>query len=383
MSGKRWTPEESEALAEMWGSKPIAKICEKLGRSRSAILDRVQRLGLGAYLDNGDYVALNQVANALYGCKNSGLAYLDWCERHGVPYHMKRVGSHSFRVIDLRDFWIWAERNRSFIDFTKLEPLILGREPAWVAEQRRHDAELNRLRRLDPWTPEEDDRLRHYIAEKRYTFAELARMMGRTEGAIERRIRTIGIEGRPLRVPAHAGKWTDADYQALADGIRRGVSYPAIAQQIGKGEKTVRSKAFQTYLTENADQIRAMLGGGKWGDGVPDPTVRVALSLTRTKTKTRRDLNALAAILRARINQLGYDPYFQRLQCQHWDDLKGCTMGATDCDSCTDFLRIRPQYCARCGGTFFERKENRFCAGCRRARQREGFRRHIRNAARE
>lgn len=339
MSGKRWTPEESEALAEMWGRKPIAKIEERLGRSRSAIINHVRRIGLGAYLDSGDYVTINQVAQALYGCRNSGLSYLDWCERHGVPFTLKRVGSHSFRVIDLRDFWSWAERNRSFIDFTKLEPLILGREPVWVAEQRRHDAELNRLRRLDPWTPEEDDRLRHYIAEQRYTLTEIARKLNRSEGAIDRRIRTIGIEGRPLRVPAHAGKWTDADYQALADGIRRGVSYPVIAQQIGKGEKTVRSKAFQTYLTENADRVRAMLGGGKWGDGAPDPSVRVALSLSRTKTQVRRDLASLVAILQARLDRLIGDQYFQKFQCRHWTELCGCALGETDCDSCADFSR--------------------------------------------
>lgn len=102
MSGKRWTPEEDEQLAEMWGHKPIAKIEERLGRPRLGIINRVRRLGLGAYLDSGDYITVNQVAKALYDCRNSGLAYLDWCERHGVPFTLKRVGSHSFRVLNLR-----------------------------------------------------------------------------------------------------------------------------------------------------------------------------------------------------------------------------------------------------------------------------------------
>ena len=69
-----------------------------------------------------------------------------------------------------------------------------------------------------------------------------------------------------------------------------------------------------------------------------------------------------------------YDPYWQRFMCMNWDDVGGCSAGCTDCDSCTEFRRIRPQYCARCGGTFYERKENRFCAPCRTARKKQAQR---------
>lgn len=58
----------------------------------------------------------------------------------------------------------------------------------------------------------------------------------------------------------------------------------------------------------------------------------------------------------------------------NWDDIGGCSAGCTDCDSCTAFRRIQPQYCARCGGTFYERKENRFCAACRIARKKQAQR---------
>ena len=69
--------------------------------------------------------------------------------------------------------------------------------------------------------------------------------------------------------------------------------------------------------------------------------------------------------LKKRMDELGYDPYWQRFMCMNWDDIGGCSAGCTDCDSCTAFRRIQPQYCARCGGTFYERKENRFCSACR------------------
>ena len=40
----------------------------------------------------------------------------------------------------------------------------------------------------------------------------------------------------------------------------------------------------------------------------------------------------------------------------------------TPCDSCTEFQRIRPQYCRMCGGEFLERKEQTYCPKCRAMR---------------
>ena len=62
----------------------------------------------------------------------------------------------------------------------------------------------------------------------------------------------------------------------------------------------------------------------------------------------------------------------------NWDDIGGCAAGYKDCDSCSEFRRIPPQYCARCGGTFYERKENRFCSACRTARKKQAQRRWCR-----
>lgn len=86
--------------------------------------------------------------------------------------------------------------------------------------------------------------------------------------------------------------------------------------------------------------------------------------------------------LNCRIRQVGYDPaledhwnqYWQRTTCLHWDDLKHCTAGCTDCDSCAEYKKIPPQYCARCGATFYERKENTFCLQCRFDRKKQAQR---------
>lgn len=42
--------------------------------------------------------------------------------------------NNTFKIIYLDEFWKWAEKNRSFLDFSKMEPLALGKEPGWVNE---------------------------------------------------------------------------------------------------------------------------------------------------------------------------------------------------------------------------------------------------------
>jgi hypothetical protein len=166
----------------------------------------------------------------------------------------------------------------------------------------------------------------------------------------------------------------------LADGIRRGDSYCRIGQLLGKSEKAIRGKVYFVYLTENADKVRSMMGDMPWGYGAPVPTVRQAVVLSRTRTETKEMLEKLAGVLYRRTLELkksDYDNYFQRAMCAQWDDLHSvCGADCEDCDSCTEFIRIQPQYCVRCGGTFFERKTNRLCAPCRAARKRQAYRKY-------
>ena len=79
----------------------------------------------------------------------------------------KKVNRCSFRVVYIEEFWEWAERYRSFIDFSKMEPLALGEEPGWVAEQRKKDFEAYAIQRKDPWGEDEDSRLKMLLSKHR------------------------------------------------------------------------------------------------------------------------------------------------------------------------------------------------------------------------
>lgn len=374
---RNWTPEEEAWLSDNWGHLTVTGICKKLNRSRNAIMVRVNRLGLPPYFDSGEYVTMHQLVLALGYRASDGYKVKSWIQNRGFPVKNKRHTEKVVRVVYLEDFWKWAEKNRSFLDFSHMEPLALGEEPDWVAQQRKKDAKAFALQRKDPWTPGDDHRLELLLKEHKYGYAELSQMLCRSAGAIQRRCQDLGLKERPVRADNHSpeSKWTEADFAALAEGIRSGDSYTVIGNAIGKSEKAIRGKVYFVYLTENADKVRAYMGDGPWGHGAPVPTVKQARHLSRTRTETVALLEQLAGVLKYRTRELkkgDYDCYFQRAMCQNWDELRSvCGAGCEDCDSCTEFIRIQPQYCVRCGGTFYERQENRICAPCRAARKKQ------------
>lgn len=368
---RNWSAAEKEYLRENWGSVSVIQISKNLNRSINAINVMKDRLGLGAFLEAGDYITLNQLMKAVVGHQFHSYHMKSWVENRGLPIHYRRVGKMRVRVVYLDEFWAWAEKNRAFLDFSKMEPLALGAEPDWVKEQRSQDFRSFYVQRKDRWTSAEDSRLIALLKLHKYGYAELSKMLHRSEGAIQRRCADLGIKERPVRKETHGADsvWTEEHFRVLADGIRNGESYAEIGRKLGKSEKAVRGKVYVEYLTESADKVRAMMGSGEWGSGAPIPTVKQARSLSSCRSDVKRDLTKLVTILRMRMNELGFDPYWQRFMCMNWDDVGGCLAGCANCDDCVEFRRIRPQYCARCGNTFYEREENRFCEKCRKARK--------------
>ena len=251
-------------------------------------------------LENGAYVTLNQLAIALTGGNFSSYCKKSWIENRGMPVHSKKVIKNTFKIVYLDEFWKWAEKNRSFLDFSKMEPLTLGKEPAWVNEQRKKDYKSNALQRKDRWTPYEDDKLRYLLKQQKYGYAEVAEILYRSEGAIQRRCMDLGIRERPVKADIGGNLWTDDMYCIITKGIKNGDSYSLIANRIGKSEKAVRGKVYNKYLTESADKVRAMIGDGQWGDNAPEPKVKQALYLSHTRGACRKSLTDLVELLKYR-----------------------------------------------------------------------------------
>lgn len=258
-NARKWTKEEEQYLAENYGQISILWIAKKLNRSESSILNKRQRLGLGAYLENGDYITLNQLIAAL-GMKNS-ISYkeISWIENRGLPIIKKKVNKCSFKVIKLDDWWKWAEKNQQFLDFSNFEKYALGAEPNWVAKKRYYDIQYKERIKNKPWTQKEDEYLKFLLNQYEYTITEISQRMNRSEGAIQRRCNDLKLRQRPIKADNHTF-WTDEEMQILKEMILQGANYENISLKLNRrGSKAIRGLIYRLYGTEVLDKVREMI----------------------------------------------------------------------------------------------------------------------------
>lgn len=383
--GRNWTAEEYAKLSEEWGMYSVDTIAKRLGRSRNAVIVKIARLGLGPCLANSHMITFNVLLKELGF--NGGY---EWNLRKftdaGLKIHTQRVKDNSFRMVDIDEFWKFAENNKHLIDFSRLAENALGVEPAWVKIKRAEDFKRNCV--VKPhnakWTETEDKELIRLLRTYRYTYPEIADRLRRSEGAIQRRVNDLGIKERPIKADNH-NLWTDEQLQTLCQMIKAGSNYESMSRVIGKSTKAIRGKVFTVYLTENLSKVSKLIGNGEWGDNRPERRIGQRLLMTiEEKAEVKEEMSKLVSLLTYRARKHFDDQdNWQRNLCQHWDKVKGCTAGETNCDTCSSFAKILPQYCVRCGSTFYERKQNGMCERCRKERKKAAFRRYMRNASKK
>jgi len=242
--GRNWTKEDESYLMESWGLISVGTIAKNLGRSINAVELKARRLGLGPFLDAGDYVTLNQLMKVMRGLSrsNSGYTYTtkQWIDK-GLLVKTKKVIRCSFKVVYLDDWWDWAEENSTLIDFSKLELLALGKEPKWVEDQRKADTEKRLQYKTTPWTKAEDKMLTDLLNSYRYTYRELSLRLRRTEGAIKRRMLDLKIKARPLKMPNH-NPWTKEETEKLIELYHKGHTPPTMANYINRSGQACSGK---------------------------------------------------------------------------------------------------------------------------------------------
>lgn len=160
-----------------------------------------------------------------------------------------------------------------------------------------------------------------------------------------------------------AQKWTPEEDQRLIAMFRRGgMTNAEMGAALGRPASGVEHRLLRLDV---------------WGTGryIGDARQKERKA-KREKFKQKALIIRLQRVLLARRNSMEFGEYWQKDMCMNWDDVLGCKAGCSNCDECTEFYRIQPQYCVRCGATFFERRENRICARCRTARKRQAQRKY-------
>lgn len=290
--GKTWTPAELDYLQDRWGAVSIPAIAKHLGRSINAVKLKAARIGLpGNPINASEYITFLALMEAL-GKKNTyGWAKERWA-RFGCPIKYKRMMHQKIAMIRVEDFWEWAEQHQDILDFSDFVEYSLGAEPDWAKAKRRRD--IRQKVKKTPWTPEEDDRLRHMLNEFRYSYDDLQRIFNRSEGAIRRRIATLGIKALPIRNP---GKWwTEAEIAELQRMKEAGDSWETIARALGRSASACRGR-YERIL--NPEYMRRYM----------------------------------------RDSKLRLRDCFQKDSCTHYTKASGCDIRGENCDTCLHYCR--------------------------------------------
>lgn len=253
--GKNWTQWEIDYLQENYGRYTLEHLCTQIDRTPSAIQNKVCRLKIGRWYKNGEYLTLNEISVAT-GIYHGTLRR--WAEIHDFPITKRRHRKDYFSLVRLDRFWIWAADHRNMVEWDKIERLALGPEPEWVQEARKAKfLEKNRSSKKVPWTSDEDEKLRWLLKKHRYTYSEIAKEIGRTHGAIKRRIGELGIKDRPI-YRENTIKYSEEEINYILKKYQAGYSFRTIADDLDRSEAGVRGKVERLgYRFENRVLVKA------------------------------------------------------------------------------------------------------------------------------
>lgn len=259
MGNRRWTDEELAFLKEHWGSIDMNKLEKRLDRTSNAIRRKASRLRLGNFLENGDYITLHYLYSILglsIGGDGSRLKY--WVNKRHLPVKTIQFGNKDIRIINIDDFWKWLENNQEMVDLSKLEPLILGKEPNWVKKKRKQDLKKNQRFKKGRYTEAEEEYLRYLLSLHKFTYEELSVLMKRPLYGLIYHIKQLKIPDRPVSREGNC-TWTEKEYNQLCDLILQNCTYPELETALNKTYASICSKLFRTFGTKSLTKIKSRL----------------------------------------------------------------------------------------------------------------------------
>lgn len=256
-----WTERELETLTENYGKRSIEWLTCNLDRSESAIKNKVARLKLGRWYHNLEEISFNQLAEAL-NVSNNTLS--NWGVNYGLPVKQRRTFDTKFKIVDLDDFWKWAERNKHMIEFDKIDKHILGAEPKWVEEARNQAFKtvhgIGKSYKKTQWSEDDDVYLKHLLEQHKYTYPEISEKLSRSHGAIKRRMHDLRIKERPIYLDNHK-KYSSDEIDFIFEMLDKGSGFSTIAKELKRSEAGVRGKIERLgYKFENRVPVKVKGG---------------------------------------------------------------------------------------------------------------------------
>lgn len=259
-SNKSWSQEEIDYLEDSWGQMSVPTIAKKLSRSENAILIKSQRLSLGNYRDSCEYISFSKLLEILGKRMSYSWVKEKWFKKD-FPKRTMKVKNKSFLCVKIDEFWDWASKNKGEVNFALLEENVLGKEPDWVKQKRKLDYVACKYKK-SKWTKYEDERLTQLLDLYKYGYREISEILQRTEGAIKRRVCTLGLKQRPLKAYNH-NKWKAHEVSKLVQMVQKGSPFEAIAEKIeGRSVLAIKGKLERLERDCQAMGISVEMMGG-------------------------------------------------------------------------------------------------------------------------
>ncbi|MGF9891106.1 hypothetical protein ABEX78_20830 [Priestia megaterium] len=190
----KWTTEEENILLENYGEIPVYKIEKKLGRKK--IQRKIEKEGLGYTTEYAGLITAHKLSKILNVDSHT---VLNWIRTQELP-HKRKVLKYKKEhfIINIPDFWVWAEQNKHLVPFHKIERKVLVPEPSWLEEEIKNNILNTPLRQRKLWSKEEDNLLCYFKYQLCLHNREIAKRMNRTPVSIRRRLDKFTQERKQL-----------------------------------------------------------------------------------------------------------------------------------------------------------------------------------------
>ena len=183
----KWTAKEEDILLENYGEIPVYKIEKKLGRKK--IARKIEKEGLGSVTEYAGLITAHKLSKILNVDSHT---VLKWIRTKGLPHKRKILKyKKEHLIINIPDFWLWAEQNKHLVPFHKIERRILIPEPSWLEEEIKNCAQNIPQRQKIKWSKEEDNQLLYLKYRLLLSNNEVAERLHRTTIAIKRRLNKL------------------------------------------------------------------------------------------------------------------------------------------------------------------------------------------------
>ena len=132
-----WTKEEEAELIELWDERNIAWLSKKFNRSIEAIKNKAYDLGLKRQFLHQDSLRIEEIAE-IFNVRRREVE-TTWIIL-GLPYKVEKLSRYStYKYVTIDNLFLFLEKNQFLYDGKDFEENILGMEPNWVKEKRKHD----------------------------------------------------------------------------------------------------------------------------------------------------------------------------------------------------------------------------------------------------